>query len=205
MAEKNAPAAPKKSTAPKKSAVKKTPAKKAIVKKEAASKKAQEHVSVEDMHKLLDLLKDGLSSRDKVVDHLQQQIEQNQLTAAQNQKIIAKRGLLYKLTFVLLAIGVISATFSQHTVIKSFDVDMTNVSKNMDVMRSDMSAMRIAMESMSADMHSMSGDFSTVAKDVSEIAKDVRVMSHGVVGMSRDTREMNRSMDTMTPPWSPFR
>ncbi len=197
MAEKDAPAA-KKSAAPKKSAAKKVPAKKAPVKKEAVSKKAQEHVTVEDMHKLLGVLQDGLASRDKVVEHLQKQIEQNQLTAAQNQKIIAKRGLVYKLTFVLLAIGVISATFSQHTVIKSFDDDMTNVSNNMDVMRSDMSAMRVAMESMSKDMHSMSSDFSTVAKDVSSIAQGVR-------GMSYDTREMNRSMDTMTPPWSPFR
>ena len=157
------------------------------------------------MHDLLDVLRDALVSRDKVVDHLQQQIEQNQLQAAQNQKIIAKRGLLYKLTFVLLAIGVISASFSQYSVIKSFDDDMTNVSNNMDVMRSDMSAMRVAMESMSVDMHSMSNDFGTVAKDVSSIAKDVKVMSAGVVGMSRDTRDMNRSIDAMTPPWSPFR
>lgn len=198
MAEKDAPATKK--AAPKKSVAKKVTAKKAAV-----SKKVEGHVTVDDMHRLLSVLEDGLASRDKAVDHLQKQIEQNQLTAAQNQKIIAKRGLLYKLTFVLLAIGVISATFSQHTVIKSFDDDMTNVSNNMDVMRSDMSAMRVAMESMSKDMHSMSSDFSTVAKDVSSIAKDVKVMSQGVRGMSRDTYEMNRHMDTMTPPWSPFR
>ncbi len=199
MAEKDAPAA-KKSAAPKKSAVKKAPAKKA-----AASKKAQETVTVEDMYRLLSVLEDGLSSRDKSVDHLQKQIEQNQLTAAQNQKIIAKRGVVYKLTFALLAIGVLAVGFDQHTIVKSFDKDMTTVARDMDVMMKEMTAMRIAMESMSRDMRSMSGDFSTVAKDVSAIAQDVKSMSHGVRGMSRDTYEMNRSMDTMTPPWSPFR
>ncbi len=197
MAEKDAPVT--KTTPPKKTAAKKAPAKKATV------KKAQEQVAVSDMRKLLEILQEGLASRDKVVDHLQQQIEQNQLQAAQNQKIIAKRGLVYKLAFVLLAIGVIAASFSQHSVIKSFDNDMANVSNNMDVMKSDMTAMRVAMESMSKDMHSMSGDFSTVAKDVSSIAKDVKSMAEGVRRMSYDTREMNRSMDTMTPPWSPFR
>lgn len=204
MAEKDAPAEPKKSAAPKKAAAKKAPAKKAAP-KAAANKKAQEHVTIEDMHKLLGILQEGLASRDKAMDYLVTEITLNQQQIEQNKKILAKRGTIYKFVFVLLAIGVISATYSQHTVIKSFDVDMTNVSNNMDVMRHDMSAMRIAMEAMSADMHSMSGDFSTVAKDVSTIAVDVKSMSHGVRGMSYDTREMNRSMDTMTPPWSPFR
>ena len=80
MAEKDAPAtkkaASKKSVA-KKATIKKAPAKKAVV-----NKKIQEHITVEDMHKLLTVLQDGLASRDKVVEHLQLQIEQNQLQAA---------------------------------------------------------------------------------------------------------------------------
>ena len=123
----------------------------------------------------------------------------------QNKQILAKRALLGKLVFVLLAIGMGIIGFDQYTIVKSFDEDMTIVAQDMDVMMKEMTAMRIAMEAMSSDMHSMSGDFSAVAKDVSSIAKDVKSMSLGVLGMSRDTRDMNRSMDTMTPPWSPFR
>ncbi len=183
----------------------KVPATKKAAPKKTVAGKAPELVTVQDMHELLEVLREGLCSRDKVVDHLQQQIEQNQLQSAQNQKIIAKRGIIYKLSFALLAIGVISATYSQHSVIKSFDDDMSSVANNMDVMRSDMSAMRVAMESMSVDIHSMSSDFSQVSKDVSSIDKSVVSMSKGVRGMSHDTREMNRTMDTMTPPWTPFR
>ncbi len=188
----------KKATATKKAAPKKVAAKK-------NASKAPELVTVQDMHALLEVLRESLYSRDKVVDHLQQQIEQSQLQVTQNQKIIAKRGIIYKLSFALLAIGVISATYSQHSVIKSFDDDMSNVSNNMDIMRSDMSAMKDAMESMSVDIHSMSSDFSQVSKDVSSIDKSVLSMSTGVRGMSHDTREMNRTMGTMTPPWTPFR
>ena len=203
MAEKDAPEA-KKSVAPKKSVTKKAPAKKAAS-KVSTGKKSQEYVAVEDMYRLLTVLEDGLASRDKATGYLQRQIELNQEQVAQNKKILAKRGLIYKLTFALLAIGVVVVGFDQHTIIKSFDKDMTTVARDMDAMMKEMTAMRIAMESMSTDMHSMSSDFGTVAKDVSSMAKDVKVMSHGVVGMSRDTYEMNRSMDTMTPPWSPFR
>ena len=150
------------------------------------------------MHKLLGILQDGLASRDKSVDYLQQQIALNQEQIAQNKKILAKRGTIYKLIFALLAIGVLVVGFDQHTIVKSFDEDMTNVSKDMDKMLVEMTKMRIAMESMSKD-------FSLVSKDVSSIDKSVGSMAHGVRGLSYDTREMNRSMDTMTPPWSPFR
>jgi ethanolamine utilization cobalamin adenosyltransferase len=219
MAEKDAPDTPKKSAgkptaskkvAPKKKAAKK-PAPKDASSKAPASKK-DEHVTVDDMHKLLGILQEGLASRDKAMDYLVTEITLNQEQIAQNKKILAKRGTIYKFVFVILAIGIMSATFSQHTVIKSFDDDMTNVSNNMDVMRGDMSAMRKAMETMSTDMHSMSVDFRQVSKDVSSInksvvtmSKDVKIMSYGVSGMSYDTYEMNRSMDTMVPPWSPFR
>ena len=196
MAEKDAPAAPKK-TSPKKAAVKKTPVKK-------AASKAVEHVTVEDMHRLLEVLEHGLTSRDKSVDYLQQQIAQDQVQIEQNKKILAKRGLVYKLGFVLLAIGVLAVGFDQHTIVKSFDKDMTNVSRDMDKMLIEMTAMRKAMESMSTDMHSMSGDFGTVAKDVSVIAQDVKSISYGVRGMSHDTRQMNRNMDDMVPPFSPW-
>lgn len=54
-----------------------------------------------------------------------------------------------------------------------------------------------AMLTMSEDINSMSKDFSTVARDVSS--------SYGVHGMSYDTRQMNRQMDSMTSPWSPFK
>ena len=156
------------------------------------------------MHKLLSILHDGLASRDKSVDYLQHQIALNLEQIEQNKKILAKRSMIYKLSFVLLAIGILVVGFDQHTIVKSFDDDMTNVSNNMDVMVSDMSAMRNAMESMSTDIHSMSGDFGTVAKDVSTIAKDVNSISNGVHGMSRDTRDMNRNMDNMVPPFSPW-
>jgi len=203
MADKDAPA-PKKSAAPKKAAAKKAPAKKAAP-KATANKKAQEHVTIEDMHKLLGILQEGLASRDKAMDYLVTEITLNQQQIEQNKKILAKRGLVNKFVFILLAIGLILVGIDQHTIVRSFDRDMTIVAQDMNVMMADMTAMRKAMESMSADMHSMSGDFSTVAKDVSTIAVDVKSMSHGVRGMSYDTREMNRSMDTMTPPWSPFR
>ena len=197
MAEKDAPAAPKK-TSPKKAAVKKAPVKK-------AASKAVDYVSVEDMYRLLQVLEDGLASRDKAVDYLQQQIALDQVQIEQNKKILAKRSILYKAMFLLLAIGLVIVGMDQHSIVKSFDDDMTTVARDMDVMMKEMTAMRVAMESMSTDMHSMSGDFSTVATDVSAIAQDVKSMSHGVRGMSRDTYEMNRSMDTMTPTWSPWK
>ena len=82
MADKEAPTV-KKAPATKKSAA---PRKKATVQKNVASKKVQEHVSVEDMHKLLGILQDGLASRDKSVDYLQQQIALNQEQIEQNKK-----------------------------------------------------------------------------------------------------------------------
>ena len=218
MAEKDAADAPKKS-AGKSAAPKKAASKKAARKpkpKEAASSKASamkedKHVTVEDMHKLLAILQEGLSSRDKAMDYLVTEITLNQEQIQQNKKILAKRGTVNKFIFVLLAIGVLVVGFDQHTIVKSFDKDMTNVSNNMDIMRSDMSAMRKAMVAMSVDIHSMSSDFNQVSKDVSSIDKsvvtmsrDVKTMSYGVTGMSYDTYEMNRSMDTMVPPWSPF-
>jgi len=210
MAEKDTPAA-KKSAAPKKSAAKKAPAEKATP-KAAASKKAQEHVTVEDMHKLLTVLQDGLASRDKAMDYVVTEITLNQEQIQQNKKILAKRGLVGKLAFVLLAIGMILIGADQHTIVKSFDKDMTIVAKDMNVMMAEMTEMRKAMVAMSVDIHSMSLDFNQVSKDVSSINKsvvtmsqDVKIMSYGVSGMSYDTYEMNRSMDTMTPPWSPFR
>lgn len=212
MADKETPEAPENSeskmAAPKKS-TRKAPVKKAAAKKAAAkntvASKTPEQVTVQDMHRLLTVLENGLASRDKTVDHLQQQIALNQEQVVQNKQILAKRAFVGKWVFALMAIGMGIIGFDQHTIVKSFDRDMTIVAKDMDVMMKEMTAMRIAMESMSQDMHSMSGDFSIVAKDVSAIAKDVRSMSHGVQGMSHDTRDMNRHMDTMTPPWSPFR
>jgi len=193
MADKDTPEVPEKSeaeiVAPKKS-TKKAPVKKTAKKKSVASK-STDQVTVQDMHDLLAILREGLASRDKVVDHLQQQIALNQEQVAQNKKILARRSAINKWIFIILAIGMTYIAVDQHTIIKTFDKDMT--------------AMRVSMESMSTDMHSMSGDFGTVAKDVSSIAKDVKLMTQGVQGMSRDTRDMNRHMDTMTPPWSPFR
>jgi hypothetical protein len=198
MADKDTPETPEKTeseTASPKKSTRKAPVKKAAAKKVAAKKpaanKSTDHVTVQDMHDLLNILRDGLDSRDKVVEHLQQQIALNQEQVVQNKKILARRSAINKWIFVVLAMGMTYIAFDQHTIIKTFDKDMT--------------AMRVSMESMSKDMHSMSGDFGTVAKDVSSISVDVKSMSHGVRGMSRDTREMNRSMDIMTPPWSPFR
>jgi uncharacterized protein YoxC len=194
MSEKDAPSIKKKSAA-----------------KKSAPKKKQEHVTVDDMHELLIILREGLASRDKSVDYLQKQIALNQEQIEQNKKILAKRGLIYKLTFVLLAIGVLVVGFDQHTIVKSFDKDMTNVSRDMDKMLIEMTAMRKAMEAMSTDMHSMSTDFSSVSKGVSSIDNsvisirhDVKTMAHGVRGMSYDTHQMNRNMDDVIPPFSPW-
>lgn len=210
MAEKDSPSTPEKSVAPKKSAARKAPAKK-VASKTATASKVSEQVTVQDMHELLGILRDGLDSRDKVVDYLQQQIAQDQVQIEQNKKILSKRGMIYKLLFVLLAIGILVVGFDQHTIVKSFDTDMTNVSKDMDKMLVEMTAMRNAMESMSTDIHSMSTDFSSVSKGVSSIdnsviliSQDVKSMSYGVRGMSQDTRQMNRNMDDMVPPFSPW-
>ena len=159
---------------------------------------SSENITVQDMYELLSILRSGLASRDKAVDHLQHQIELNQQQIEQNKKILAKRGLLYKLTFILLAIGVLMVGFDQHTIVRSFDKDMTNVSNDMDAMLIEMTEMRKAMVAMSEDIDSMSKSFTQVARDVNSI-------SHGVHGMSYDTRQMNRQIDTMTPPWSPFK
>lgn len=175
----------------------KKPAKKAASKKGATSN-TNDNVTVADMHELLLILREGLASRDKVVDYLREEITQNQQQIAQNKKIIAKRGIITRLILLLLALGVLAVGFDQHTIIRSFDKDMTNVSKDMDVMLVEMTEMRKAMQAMSEDINSMSGDFSQVARDVNSI-------SLGVHGMSYDTRQMNRQMDSMTPPWSPFK
>jgi len=139
------------------------------------------------------------------------EITLNQQQIEQNKKILAKRGLVNKFVFILLALGLIVIGKDQHTIIRSFDKDMTTVARDMDVMLIEMTEMRKAMVAMSVDIHSMSSDFNQVSKDVSSIdksvvtmSKDVKTMSYGVTGMSYDTYEMNRSMDTMVPPWSPF-
>ncbi len=178
------------------SATKKTPAKAAASKRAAASK-STDNVTVADMHELLLILREGLASRDKAVDYLRQEIAQNQEQIAQNKKIIAKRSIVTKLIIALLAVGVIMVGFDQHTIIRSFDKDMTNVSNDMDVMLIEMTEMRKAMVAMSEDIHSMSTDFSQVARDVNSI-------SYGVHGMSYDTHRMNRSMDNMTPSFTPW-
>ena len=164
----------------------------------SVSSKSSENITVQDMYELLSILRSGLDSRDKAVDYLQHQIELNQRQIEQNKKILAKRGLLYKLTFILLAIGVLMVGFDQHTIVRSFDKDMTNVSKDMDKMLVEMQEMRKSIHAMSIDINSMSNSFTQVARDVNSI-------SHGVHGMSYDTRQMNRQMDTVTPPWSPFK
>ena len=174
------------------------------IEKKVTSNKTSEQVTAEDMHELLSFLHVALESRDKVVDHLQTQIALNQQQIEQNKKILAKRGIVYRLIFGLLALAVLVVGFDQHTIIKSFDKDMSNVSKDMDKMLAEMTAMRKAIESMATDMHSMSGDFSKVSTGVTSIDTSVESISHGVRGMSYDTHEMNRSMDTMTPPWSPW-
>ena len=162
------------------------------------ARKGSENVTVHDMCELLDVLREGLVSRDKVVDYLHKQIDLNQQQIAQNKKIIAKRGIVTKLVIALLALGVLAVGFDQHTIIRSFDKDMTNVSRDMDVMLIEMTEMRKSIQLMSGDINSMSKDFNSVARDVNAI-------SYGVHGMSYDTRQMNRQMDTMTPPWSPFK
>jgi uncharacterized protein YoxC len=133
-----------------------------------------------------------------------EQIAQNEKHILQNKKILEKRGLVHQLIFILLALGVLVVGFDQHTIVKSFDKDMTNVSKDMDVMLEEMIAMRKAIESMSSDFNQVSKDVSSIDRSVVTMSQDVKSMSHGVRGMSYDTREMNRSMDTMTPPWSPW-
>jgi uncharacterized protein YoxC len=163
-----------------------------------ARQSSSNNVTVQDMYELLSVLRDGLASRDKAVDYLQKQIELNQRQIEQNKKIIAKRGVITRLIIAVVAFGVLAVGFDQHTIIRSFDKDMTNVSNDMDVMMVEMTEMRKSIQAMSADINSMSEDFSSVARDVSSI-------SYGVHGMSYDTRQMNRQMDTMTPPWSPFK
>jgi uncharacterized protein YoxC len=161
-------------------------------------KKSSENVTVQDMYELLTVLREGLASRDKVVDYLHKQIELNQKQIAQNKKIIAKRGIITRMIIALLALGVLAVGFDQHTILRSFAKDMSNVSRDMDIMLVEMTEMRKSIQLMSEDINSMSKDFSTVARDVNAI-------SYGVHGMSYDTRQMNKQMDTMTPPWSPFK
>lgn len=159
-----------------------------------SKRKTQEHVTVDDMYELLNVLSDGLASRDKVVDLLQYEIELNQQQIEQNKKILDKRGIIYKLIFALLALGVLAVGYDQHSIIKTFELDMNIISRDMSVMMVEMTEMRKAIISMSEDIDSMSTDFSHVARDVNSI-------SHGVYGMSYDTRQMNRTMNTMSPPW----
>ena len=191
---------------------KKSTAKKSVAKQaESRGSAKPDHVTVDEMHELLSILRQGLESRDKAVDYLQTQIALNQEQIEQNKKILAKRGLIYKLTFVLLALGVLVVGFDQHTIVRSFDKDMTNVSKDMDKMLVEMMEMRKAIESMSVDMHTMSNHFGQVSKDVSSIdrsvttmTQDVKSMSHGVRGMAYDTRQMNRNMDDVLPQFTPW-
>ena len=153
-----------------------------------------DNITVSDMYALLEVLREGLASRDKVVDLLQYEIELNQQQIEQNKAILAKRGTIYKLIFALLALGVLAVGFDQHSIIKTFELDMNNISEDMDTMKVEMIEMRKAMISMSEDINSMSTDFSRVARDVNAI-------SHGVHGMSYDTRQMNRTINSMSPPW----
>ena len=183
---------------------KKEPSKKSASKKESAGE-AAENVTVADMYELLSILRAGLESRDKALDYLQEEIRLDREQIAQNKKIIAKRGVVTKLILILLAIGVLVVGFDQHTIVRSFDKDMTNVSNDMDVMLVEMTEMKSAMVTMSKDINSMSKDIKSMSGDFSQVAKDVNSISYGVHGMSYDTRQMNRQMDTMTPPWSPFK
>jgi len=160
----------------------------------ASTRKKQEYATVDDVYELLNVLSDGLASRDKVVDLLQYEIELNQQQIEQNKEILARRGTIYKLIFALLALGVLAVGYDQHSIIKTFELDMNIISDDMSVMMVEMTEMRKAMIAMSEDINSMSKDFSQVAKDVNSI-------SHGVYGMSYDTRQMNRTMNTMSPPW----
>ena len=105
----------------------KPPAKKASSKK-ASNSKSTDNVTVADMYELLAVLRDGLQLRDKAVDYLREEIAQNKEQIAQNKKIIAKRGIITRLILLLLAFGVLAVGFDQHTIIRSFDKDMTNVS-----------------------------------------------------------------------------
>ncbi len=164
------------------------------VSENSSRRKTQEKATVGDMYELLHVLSDDLASRDKVVDLLQYEIELNQQQIEQNKEILGKRGTIYKLIFGLLALGVLAVGFDQHSIIKTFDDDMTNISDDMGVMMVEMTEMRKAMISMSEDIDSMSNDFSQVARDVNSI-------SHGVYGMSYDTRQMNRSINSISPPW----
>ena len=159
-----------------------------------ATSEAPDHVTAQDMYALLEVLREGLASRDKVVDLLQYEIELNQEQIAQNKEILAKRGTIYKLIFALLALGVLAVGFDQHSIIRTFEVDMNNISADMKIMKVEMTAMRKAMLSMSENISSMSTDFRHVARDVNAI-------SHGIHGMSYDTRQMNRTMNSMSPPW----
>ena len=153
-----------------------------------------ENITTRDMYALLEVLREGLASRDKVVDLLQYEIELNQQQIEQNKQILSKRGTIYKLIFALLALGVLAVGFDQHSIIKTFELDMNNISEDMDTMKLEMVEMRKAMTSMSEDIDSMSTNFSSVARDVNAI-------SHGVHGMSYDTRQMNRTMHSISPPW----
>jgi len=157
-------------------------------------RKTQEKATVDDMYELLHVLSDGLASRDKVVDLLQYEIELNQQQIEQNKEILTKRGTIYKFIFALLALGVLAVGYDQHSIIKTFELDMSDISDDMSVMMVEMTEMRKAMISMSEDINSMSNDFSLVARDVNSI-------SHGVYGMSYDTRQMNRSINSISPPW----
>ena len=155
---------------------------------------AQQHVTVDDMHELLGFIREALVSRDKVVDLLQYEIELNQQQIEQNKEILARRGTIYKLIFALLAIGVLAVGYDQYSIIKTFETDMNDIADDMGVMKNEMTEMRKAILTMTKDIHSMSTDFSHVARDVNSI-------SRGVYGMSYDTRQMNRTMNTMSPPW----
>ncbi len=158
------------------------------------TEQAPEFITAQDMYALLAVLREGLASRDKVVDLLQYEIELNQQQIEQNKEILAKRGTIYKLIFALLAIGVLAVGFDQHSIIKAFELDMNTISDDMKIMRFEMIEMRKAMTLISEDIDSMSTDFSQVARDVNAI-------SHGVHGMSFDTRQMNRTMHSISPPW----
>jgi methyl-accepting chemotaxis protein len=61
------------------------------------------------------------------------------------------------------------------------------------------------MQEMRKSIHAMSIDINSMSNSFTQVARDVNSISHGVHGMSYDTRQMNRQMDTVTPPWSPFK
>jgi len=153
-----------------------------------------EYITTKDMYAALEVLKESLASRDKVVDLLQYEIELNQQQIEQNKEILARRGTIYKLIFLLLAIGVLAVGFDQHSIIKTFETDMNNISGDMAIMTVEMIEMRKSMTTMSEDIDSMSKDFRNVARDVNGISRAVH-------GMSYDTRQMNRTMNSISPPW----